>query len=145
MDPTMLVITYSSEHNHPWPASRSHHGAKPEIKTETREEIAAQPEPDPEERRFADLGEESSLVIIPIADEFGWFADMETTSSRVLESPIFAESSSGGADSADVAGMVFPMGEEDESLFADLGELPECSLVFRHRAVGGVGPQAQIC
>ncbi|PQQ21821.1 putative WRKY transcription factor 65 [Prunus yedoensis var. nudiflora] len=25
VDPTMLVITYSSEHNHPWPASRNHH------------------------------------------------------------------------------------------------------------------------
>ncbi|XP_062016750.1 probable WRKY transcription factor 65 isoform X2 [Rosa rugosa] len=155
VDPTTLVITYSSEHNHPWPASRSHHGTKPGIKTETREEEAAagQPEPDPEERRFAaDLGgdEESTLVIIPSAvDEFGWFADMETTSSRVLESPIFAESGGGGGgvDTDDVAGMVFPMGEEDESLFADLGELPECSLVFRHRRVGGggVGPQAQIC
>ncbi|KAL6201328.1 hypothetical protein ACLB2K_025042 [Fragaria x ananassa] len=152
-DPTMLMVTYSSEHNHPWPASRSHHRSKPQTKTEVREEeetAAAQPDPDPEERRFADLGadEEPALVIIPsAADEFGWFAaDMETTSSRVLESPIFAES--GGPDFGDVAGMVFPMGEEDELLFADLGELPECSLVFRHRRVGaggGVGPQVQIC
>ncbi|XP_050368134.1 probable WRKY transcription factor 65 isoform X2 [Argentina anserina] len=154
-DPTMLMITYSSEHNHPWPASRNHHGSKSEAKiTEaTREDeetaAAAQPDPEPEERQFADLAgdEGSALVIIPsVADEFGWFAaDIETTSSRVLESPIFAES--GGADMGDVAGMVFPMGEEDESLFADLGELPECSLVFRHRRVGGggVGPQAQIC
>lgn len=45
----------------------------------------------------------------------------------MLESPIFAENNVRDADVA----MFFPMREEDESLFADLGELPECSLVFR--------------
>ncbi|KAJ1426156.1 WRKY domain [Sesbania bispinosa] len=55
----------------------------------------------------------------------GWLGEMETTSSAVLESPIMA-----GYD-ADVASMFMPMREEDESLFADLGELPECSTVFR--------------
>lgn len=154
VDPSMLVITYSSEHNHPWPASRNHHNhhqsnssssaaaaattTKPgSNKTEAPE--AQQPEHQDHDPTFADLNNESLLT----HDEFGWFADMETTSSTVLESPIFAESGcAGGADSADMAAMVFPMGEEDELLFADLGELPECSLVFRHR---GVGPQVQIC
>ncbi|KAF2309583.1 hypothetical protein GH714_003949 [Hevea brasiliensis] len=73
-------------------------------------------------------------------DEFSWFGEMETTSSTILESPIFAdERSTAEADAA----MFFPMREEDESLFADLGELPECSAVFRHHR--GVGPQVQIC
>ncbi|CAN6553237.1 unnamed protein product [Malus baccata var. baccata] len=144
VDPTMLVITYSAEHNHPWPASRNHNnnrnisnpaaGTKPCPTPE-----AQQPDHQDQDPRFADLNHESLLV----NDEYVWFADMETTSSTVLESPIFAESGgSGGSDSGDMAAMVFPMGEEDESLFADLGELPEYSLVFRHR---GVGPQAQIC
>ncbi|EXC02784.1 putative WRKY transcription factor 65 [Morus notabilis] len=139
VDPTMLVVTYSAEHNHPWPASRNNHhnhhrsqsaaatSASAKLLKEEAPETQPEPEPDPEsEERFAGL----------VGDEFvGWFGDMETTSSRVLESPIFAD--------ADVAPLVFPMREEDESLFADLGELPECSLVFRHYR--GVGPEVEIC
>ncbi|KAF5474560.1 hypothetical protein F2P56_006449 [Juglans regia] len=128
VDPTMLVVTYSCEHNHPWPASRNHHSTNKPIKPET----VASAKPEPEEK-FADLGDESSLMA---SDEFSWFGDMETTSSTVLESPIFAERISGDADVA----MFFPMREEDESLYADLGELPECSVVFR-----GVGPRLEIC
>ena len=146
MDPTMLVVTYSAEHNHPWPASRNHHHHNQSASAtavKTVKEEAPEPQPDPEiepesEERFAGLIG---------GDEFGWFGDMETTSSPVLESPIFTESGARGGTAAaagagDVAAMVFPMREEDESLFADLGELPECSLVFRHR---GVGPQVEIC
>lgn len=139
VDPTMLVVTYSAEHNHPWPPSRNNHHTHHRSQSATTTSAAAkllkeeapetQPEPEPEpesEERFAGL----------VGDEFvGWFGDMETTSSRVLESPIFAD--------ADVAPLVFPMREEDESLFADLGELPECSLVFRHHR--GVGPEVEIC
>lgn len=130
----MLVVTYSCEHNHPWPASRSHHNQSTTPKPE-------KPEPIPDKQLdqettssavLADLGDESLML----SDEFGWFSDMETTSSTVLESPIFAESSVEGV--SDVA-MFFPMREEDESLYADLGELPECSVVFR-----GVGPGVEI-
>lgn len=67
---------------------------------------------------------------------------METTSSTVLESPIFAERDNSNNSGDDVA-MVFPMREEDESLFADLGELPECSFVFRHQR--NVGQEVGIC
>ncbi|PON80620.1 WRKY domain containing protein [Parasponia andersonii] len=146
VDPTMLLVTYSAEHNHPWPASRNHHhhhnqsasAAAAALKIVKEEAPDAQPDPDMEpepEERFAGLGGDDALVV---GDEFGWFGDMDATSSSpVLESPIFAESGPGEAAA------VFPMmREEDESLFADLGELPECSLVFRHR---GVGPQVQIC
>lgn len=62
-----------------------------------------------------------------VGEELGWFGEMETTSPAMLESPIMAE-----YDAADVASVLLPMGEEEESLFADLGELPECSTVFRH-------------
>ncbi|GLT54857.1 hypothetical protein SLA2020_280200 [Shorea laevis] len=138
-DPTMLVVTYSCEHNHPWPASRNHHNGHHNQSTTTPK--PEKPEPVPEKQLdqettsstvLADLGEESLML----SDEFGWFSDMETTSSTVLESPIFADSSVGG--DADLA-MFFPMREEDESLYADLGELPECSVVFR-----GVGPGVEI-
>ncbi|KAK7359191.1 hypothetical protein VNO77_01141 [Canavalia gladiata] len=120
VDPTMLVVTYSSEHNHPWPLSRNH--SRPTKKPEPAlVSDPVEPEPEPEEEKFADLGGDDSMITT--ADEFGWF---ETTSSTVLESPIMTA----GYD-ADVASVLLPMREEDESLFADLGELPECSVVFR--------------
>ncbi|XP_039038404.1 probable WRKY transcription factor 65 isoform X1 [Hibiscus syriacus] len=144
-DPTMLVITYSYEHNHQWPTSRNNSAvakqdaAAAEAGTPTtattvvkHEPSTSQPNTGTEsgsEERFADL----------TGDEFAWFGGMETTSLRVLESPMFAERYKGKGDVA----MVLPMREEDESLFADLGELPECSFVFGHRR--NVGPQVGIC
>ncbi|KAL9392338.1 hypothetical protein Peur_016258 [Populus x canadensis] len=146
LDPTMLVVTYSCEHNHPWPPpSRSthHHNSSPKHNTTKPEVSATQPEnPEPEpEEKFTDLGNGEPLISnTTTSDEFSWFGVMETTSSTILETPIFAEAE---AD-VDMASMFFPMREEDESLFADLGELPECSSVFRyHRR--GVGPQVQTC
>ncbi|XP_012445052.1 probable WRKY transcription factor 65 isoform X1 [Gossypium raimondii] len=156
VDPKMLVITYSCEHNHPWPASRHNTAAAKQAAAAAKAAAAAeastatvtavQNEPstsqaDTEqesgtEERFADLTEDS---ILTTGDEFAWFGEMETTSSTVLESPLFTERDDCDADVA----MVFPMKEEDESLFADLGELPECSFVFRHQR--NVGPQVGIC
>ncbi|XVF25614.1 hypothetical protein REPUB_Repub13aG0227200 [Reevesia pubescens] len=155
MDPSMLVITYSCEHNHPWPASRNNTAAAKQAaaaaaaaaaETPTTSTISikvepstSQPDTEPEsgtEERFADLTDDS---ILATGDEFAWFGEMETTSSTILESPIFAERDNSGGDVA----MIFPMREEDESLFADLDELPECSFVFRHQR--NVGPQVGIC
>ncbi|KAJ7968757.1 putative WRKY transcription factor [Quillaja saponaria] len=117
VDPTMLVVTYSCEHNHPWPASRNNHSQNNKTVNKTMS-TRRDPEPEPEpEEKFTDLGDESLIT----SDEFGWFGDMATTT---LESPIFR------GDDADVASIFMPMREEDESLFADLGELPECSVVF---------------
>ncbi|XP_065877073.1 probable WRKY transcription factor 65 [Euphorbia lathyris] len=159
VDPSMLVVTYSCEHNHPWPPpSKSHHHhhhhnnastksntttttPKPEISTPPRIQENPEPEPAPtpeHEEKFTDLGDESLIS----RDEFSWFGEMETTSSTILESPIFADDRSTAEAEAE-AGLFFPMREEDESLFADLGELPECSTVFRHHR--GADPQVQIC
>ncbi|GMJ14736.1 WRKY DNA-binding protein 65, WRKY DNA-BINDING PROTEIN 65 [Hibiscus trionum] len=137
-DPTMLVVTYSYEHNHTWPTSRNNSAAvkqptaAAEAETPTTSTIVGNPDTGTEsgsEERFADL----------TGDEFAWFGEMETTSLRVLDSPMFAERDSGNGDVA----VVLPMREEDESLFADLGELPECSFVFGHQR--DVGPQVGIC
>ncbi|KAK8992443.1 hypothetical protein V6N11_048524 [Hibiscus sabdariffa] len=153
VDPTMLLITYSCEHNHPWPASRNNNsaakkaaaaeaGETPSKSTTVvkQEPSTSQPDTEPEsgmEDNFPGLTDDS---ILTTGDEFAWFGEMETTSSAVLESTLFAERDDGEADDA---AMIFPMREEDESLFADLGELPECSFVFRHQR--NVGPQVGIC
>lgn len=132
----MLVVTYSSDHNHPWPASRNNHHkshSKPEPKVVTGGQDP-EPELEPEtesEEKLADPTE-GSLMISTADDELGWFGEMEgtpTTLSAMLESPTFT------GDDADVASIFLPMRGEDEWLFADLGELPECSVVFRRRVL----------
>ncbi|KAM3284890.1 putative WRKY transcription factor 65 [Capsicum chacoense] len=163
-DPNMLVVTYSCEHNHPWPASRSnqhnHRTITPtsctnnntKTKTKTIASLTASPatttiitttsdisvlhfeqekattdfavrpsEPNSVEK-FVNLGE-SSLINA----EFGWFSDLvECNSTTILESPILTQVEVNDFDMSST----LTMQEEDVSLFADLGELPECSRVF---------------
>ncbi|KAL5989725.1 WRKY Transcription Factor [Asimina triloba] len=135
VDPTMLVVTYACEHNHPWPTSRNSsnsnasnpNSAAPRLPPqEPKLSTTPEPEPEPEtDEKFPDLEHHSPLL----PEDFAWFADVPSspTEMAVLESPIYAD---GNADVA-AAGLLFPMREEDEKLFADLGELPECSVVFR--------------
>ncbi|XP_010538216.1 PREDICTED: probable WRKY transcription factor 65 isoform X2 [Tarenaya hassleriana] len=119
-DPTMILVTYTCEHNHSCPTSitgPNKHRPKPE------------PEPEDDHRsEFMDLGE---IETTPSwVDEFTWFGEMETTSSTIFESSVFSSSErTNVSGSADVA--LFEDGE-DESLFAGLGELPECSAIFQH-------------
>ncbi|XP_060193849.1 probable WRKY transcription factor 65 isoform X1 [Lycium barbarum] len=167
-DPSMLVVTYSCEHNHPWPASRNNqhnhrttttptctnNNAKTKMKTiasltaspatttttiiaasdiavseleqeNSTSKFANPSEPNDSDEKFANLGE-SSLIS---SNEFGWFSDLiECTSTTMLESPILTEVEVTDIDMAST----LTMREEDDSLFADLGELPECSRVFGH-------------
>lgn len=143
MDPNMVVVAYSGEHNHPTPASRINHhttnnrrksarsGAAPNVTTSTSAEEKEEEEEEEEEKKKkpVNLSPESREVILedkfsnvyggPLSygDEFGWLDDFESTSScSILD---------------DEMAMIFKVREEDEPLFADLGELPECSTVFR--------------
>ena len=169
MDPTKLVITYAFDHNHQLPATKSHHhhhnsspssaaiAAAPDFSSpgstttssstssgdhtntdlslpaaakfeEAAAVFASQPE--------LELGGDS-LMIKPCIGDFGWLADVAY--DRILEGPIC-----GGGDifdDADVMVLSTRGDDEDESLFADLGELPEGSMVFgRRRAVQPDGP-----
>ncbi|KAI9071016.1 hypothetical protein K1719_047015 [Acacia pycnantha] len=63
MDPTMIVVTYACEHNHPWPASRNHHhhhksAANNKAIVPAEPVAAARVEQEPESKeKFAELGE----------------------------------------------------------------------------------------
>ncbi|XP_071930596.1 probable WRKY transcription factor 65 [Coffea arabica] len=153
VDPNMLVVTYSCEHNHPWPTPRNqnHHNqnqnSSPSINkatktTSTKGESTNSANSDEEEgeeeekpAKFASQAElnsdEKFVPLISSASDYGWFSEFEsTTSCTMLESPILTEARVTDADLA----MAFTMRDDDESFFADLGELPECSTVF-HRGM----------
>ncbi|KAK9051638.1 hypothetical protein SSX86_028266 [Deinandra increscens subsp. villosa] len=149
-DPTMVIVTYSCDHNHPWPASRnnsqSHNhnitvspppASPPTITQEETSNTDDQEEdlPNLSKQSIVDQPEFTNLEVGPFAtttDRYEWFADLESPSSTMLESPLLAGDIVGDADMA----MIFSIREEDESLFADLGELPECTTVFRRRSEG---------
>lgn len=147
-DPTMLVVTYSCEHNHSWPLPKSHHRSaavilntsipSPVLNEEEPEAVLVVPVSEPAEDKFL-IGEEL------MRDEYYWFSDVGSPS---------ATSTAGSTDdlllgsivvSADIAAMSFSaecdeLGrweEEEDSLFAGLGELPECSVVLRRGFVDG--------
>ncbi|KAI3680822.1 hypothetical protein L6452_35598 [Arctium lappa] len=155
-DPTMVMVTYSCEHNHPWPASRNnnhhHHNAPASPLTTTTEaatsnivddqveeepptftrqsEPQTEPEPEPEQK-FTGLEVGSCGPFAATTDQYEWFSDLDSTSSTMLESPLMARDIVEDSDMA----MIFSIREDEESFFADLGELPECTTVFRRKEI----------
>ncbi|KAL6567348.1 WRKY transcription factor [Orobanche gracilis] len=151
VDPNMLVVTYYCEHTHPWPASRNNHhnnhqrtipstsatAATNAATPVSEEEGEEEEDDDDEEKKLVNIinipnnDDESPVEIIPDdyrfsnLGEFGWLTEFEYQNCTMPEIPILAE------DNTEMASTIFTMREEDEPLFAGLGELPECSSVFR--------------
>lgn len=132
VDPTNLLVTYAHEHNHSLPLPKSHHSSTNAVTTTV---TAAVDTPSPSESPAATPQPEDRPIFVTHPDfdltgdhhaVFGWFDDIVSTG--VLVSPIC-----GGVED-----VTLTMREEDESLFADLGELPECSTVFRQRNIPSV-------
>ncbi|KAH7686276.1 WRKY domain-containing protein [Dioscorea alata] len=144
VDPTLLVVTYSSGHNHSWPLSsdrnyRAEPPLKPKVSVSGSDSDPAPMDADSEPKEVDPKG--------------GWFVDLiggDQGEFRWLSndgSPSTSASPTEGLDDTllygSIAGCGVAMlwteemerdGEEDEdSLFAGLGELPECSAVFRRR------------
>ncbi|XP_008777869.1 probable WRKY transcription factor 65 [Phoenix dactylifera] len=147
VDPTMLVVTYSFDHNHPGPLPKNHRHPKPWPPPP----LAAPPVEDPSpihestpesivlDEKFSNLiGEEPSLTI---HDEIRWFSDVGSPSStsplaaaeNLPFGSIFAGAAVDGEERElpeECGGEEMVDGEEDGT-FAGLGELPECAVVFR--------------
>lgn len=150
MDPTTLVITYACDHNHLMP-TKSHHSTSSSSAAAAAARSAATEIPS----KFAPEDEELEVLApsqpeLELSDDsaalldrhYHWFDDVASTA--VLESPICAGSSA--FVDADVAVLFSAGGEEEddeESLFADLGELPECSVVFGRRICGTEGTEPE--
>lgn len=152
----MLMVTYTCEHNHPWPPSRNtnnHHNAAaiastkkyPTSQTEPTNSGELQEQEDHQEEQKkptinitttttsqTDINMDHDQKLAATLSEYAgcnnncWFSDFES----MLESPPLMMNDEARVTDADMA-MFFTMRDEDESFFADLGELPECSTVFR--------------
>lgn len=131
----MFIVTYSSDHNHPWPpVHKKTRPADPADDPKPIDPSPAEPPSDPDEN-FADLiGEEPSLLI---HGDFRWppnSAAAADDGDGLLYGPLFlgaplgddCEKLTGGRGSGAAAA-----DEEEDALFAGLGELPEYSVIFR--------------
>ncbi|KAL4563341.1 hypothetical protein LXL04_027382 [Taraxacum kok-saghyz] len=152
-DPTMVMVTYSCEHNHPWPASRNNNNHHHHHNAPSSPPAASPATTEPENSITDDQLEEETPIHIrqsepetipdqkfsslevgscgPFTDQYGWFSDLDSTSSTLLESPLMGRDIVEDSDMA----MIFSVREDEESFFADLGELPECTTVFRRREI----------
>ncbi|KAL8045709.1 hypothetical protein ABFX02_08G132100 [Erythranthe guttata] len=143
VDPTMLVLTYTSQHNHTSPPSRNnHHRTAAAAAATSASEEEMEEEVEVEEKPMNLISEDKLITNINCevpqlinSGEFGWFSDFESTFNyTVIESPALMEDR---ITTDNELAMIFTMREEedDESLFAGLGELPECSAVLRRGVV----------
>ncbi|XP_027152904.1 probable WRKY transcription factor 69 [Coffea eugenioides] len=152
LDPTKLLVTYSCEHNHPIPTTTTKHhptttsaaaAAPSATATSTSTStsstatgnVPVKSAAEDEYGVFAnrpglESDDNSSSSFNELAGELGWFSNVGSTmmDSPSLVGPAWVD--------ADVA-LMLPIGEEDQFLFGDLGELPECSVVFRRRGLEG--------
>ncbi|KAJ7948460.1 WRKY transcription factor [Quillaja saponaria] len=118
VDPTLLVVTYACDHNHSSPAKKS----KSTTTTTTNSAIVSAGGTDTSTTESSRISPDELAVFAchhSLPESHWWLDDVASTS--FLESPICAE----------VDDVALTMREEDDSLFADLGELPEFSTIFR--------------
>ncbi|KAK6154789.1 hypothetical protein DH2020_009037 [Rehmannia glutinosa] len=153
LDPNTLVVTYSCEHNHPWIASRNHnhnHHRKAGGAATTNTTNSVSDDDELEEGKTINLISSSQShhlisednykftnfgdgpLVNNIGGEFGWFSDFESTFQK--EGPIYLTEDRITTDN-EMAMIFTAMIDDDESLFSNLGELPECATVFRRGMV----------
>ena len=122
-DPSLLVITYACEHNHPYPVSKIQtHKAEHETvvscspaKSEPESFILSPP--DKQDQVFSEL----SHSMMP--EDFDWLLEESFLCGPVAGATGIPPAISPVDQESDV--------EVDKELFAGLEELPECPLVFR--------------
>ncbi|XP_062206869.1 probable WRKY transcription factor 65 isoform X2 [Phragmites australis] len=154
-DPTVLLVTYTFEHNHasPQPKSSSCHQSKlsprrappkPELSAALANEHETgeppevpEPEPGLEQKVVLSLVEPAAITTVaPAAEEedesfdFGWLDQYPTWHRSALYAPLLAPEE-----------WEHELQGED-ALFAGLGELPECAVVFGSRRELGLAATA---
>jgi len=156
-DPTVLLVTYTFEHNHPSPQPKGHScqqqgkasprpaapkpelaveqaelGPELELKTEPEapeQELEPEQEQDQEQKALASLAEPetaAAATVAPVAEEdesfdFGWFDQYPTWHRSAPYAPLLPPEEW----ERELQG--------EDALFAGLGELPECAVVFGRR------------
>ncbi|KAL5222118.1 hypothetical protein ABZP36_026831 [Zizania latifolia] len=156
-DPTVLLVTYSFEHNHPWPQPKSScqgsrssprptapkhepavDGQHPELEEHESSAELEVPEPvlklEQEQKVVVEPAVVATVAPAPIEEEsldFGWIDQYHQTWHR---SAVYAPLPPPEEWERELQG--------EDALFAGLGELPECAAVFGRRSELGLAATA---
>jgi hypothetical protein len=164
-DPDTVLITYSYEHNHSSTVARV--PLSRQNQTQTQKPNKQRPLPSPEPARSDDthhgtadvaqlLVTDSPAPAIEVHDDFRWLYDVvsvtsstspsqvEAADDMLLYGPMFFGKAVVDVDTAALLPDEFGGGEgsEDDAMFAGLGELPECAMVFRRHDSNGLAAMA---
>ena len=157
-EPDMVIVTYSFEHNHSNAAPRAAQQNRPAPKPKPK---PAPPEPaeslSPGSHEVAGAVATAegggAAAAVEVHDDFRWLYDGVSVTSSTSPSDVDAADEMlygtmffGAAPPApfpdefgDVAGLFDGEGGgEEDAMFAGLGELPECAMVFRRHAGDGL-------
>jgi hypothetical protein len=129
-DPTVLLVTYTFDHNHEAPRPKSSSSCCHQL-AETEVPEQQEPEEEQEQKVVPGLaGPEAeaatTATVAPAAEEdesfdFGWFDQYPTWHRSALYAPLLPPEEW----ERELQG--------EDALFAGLGELPECAVVFGRR------------
>lgn len=162
-DPDMVLVTYSYDHNHSSAAARTHNRAGAAHKPQNKEEPAPPPDLPADQsdhthqQGAVQLVTDSRLApAIEVHDEFRWLydvvsvtsstspSDVEEADDMLMYGPMFFGKAAVGTAALlpDEFGDVLGGHEgtttsEEDAMFAGLGELPECAMVFRRNGLAG--------
>ncbi|XP_062206754.1 probable WRKY transcription factor 65 [Phragmites australis] len=157
-DPDKVIVTYSFEHNHSGAVLRAQNRQAP------NKVQPAHPEPaesvsigahDVAATCAGALATEGGAAAIEVHDDFRWLYDGVSVTSSTSPSDVDAADEMmygslffGAAVGApaplpdefgdDVGALFAGEGSEEDAMFAGLGELPECAVVFRRHGGDGV-------
>ncbi|KAF8678559.1 hypothetical protein HU200_046175 [Digitaria exilis] len=166
-EPDMVIVTYSFEHNHSDAVPRAQQqqqnrqASKPNSKPKpSPPEPAESPSSGSHDVAAGVLGTEggaaaAATAVVEVHDDFRWLydgvsvtsstspSDVDAVADEMLYGAMFFGGAVDGAPLSDEFGDVgglFDGGEgggEEDAMFAGLGELPECAMVFRRHAGDG--------
>ncbi|GLJ26229.1 hypothetical protein SUGI_0503880 [Cryptomeria japonica] len=136
-DPSMLIITYTSDHNHPWPANRnnnsnSNSAAKHSQEVPTVSAAPAAAAPTVSEKSSTDQHVGASSEDQPCISSSDNLFSLIINSPDRLEQLQAAEPLSTFMQDVElcISRSNHSLDHEDDDLYADLGELPESSTIF---------------
>eukprot|EP01018_Ginkgo_biloba_P015920 Gb_25547 [translate_table: standard] len=125
-DPSMLVITYTSEHNHPWPVNRTNSNSGPKQSQE--------PAPTVSEKSSSISQEGAPLEPCSSDNPFSFIINSSERLEQSVVSSMEMQAEEPLAFIQDVELCISRSTQtEEDDFYADLGELPESSAIFSSR------------
>lgn len=139
-DPSMLIVTYTSDHNHPWPANRANSNSNSGLPAkQSQSQLEASPIVSEKccsiSQEVVSIPEESAACINSSDNLFSLIINSPGRLEQRVISSLEIQADEPLAFVQDVAELCISGSTnlEDDDFYADLGELPDSSAIFSTR------------